>query len=75
LFDQIAFARFIHLFIFRYDVTTYNLFEVTISPKKLFLQREKEHCAIFIRAHFMWGLRLELGLSWGVRVRVGVRIR
>jgi len=23
---------------------------------KNILQREKEHCAIFIRAHFMWGL-------------------
>jgi len=51
---------------------------VTISPKKKYstsLQKEKEHCAIFIHEHFMWGLRLGLGLSWGVRVRAGVRIR
>jgi len=31
--------------------------------KKYFTEREKEHCAIFIRAHFMWGLRLGLVLS------------
>jgi len=28
---------------------------VTISPEKIVLQREKQHCAIFIRAHIMWG--------------------
>jgi len=39
---------------------------VTISPEKIILQREKERCAIFIRAHFMWGLQIRLGLSWGV---------
>jgi len=27
--------------------------EVTISPEKIILQKEKEHCAIFIHAHFM----------------------
>jgi len=48
---------------------------VTISSEKVILQIEKEHCAIFICAHFMWGLQLGLGLIWGVRVRVGVRIR
>jgi len=32
------------------------------SGKKI-LQREKELCTIFIHAHFMWGLRLGLGLS------------
>jgi len=37
--------------------------EVTISPGKITLQIEKEHCAIFIRAHVIWGLRLGLGLS------------
>jgi len=26
---------------------------VTISLEKIILQREKEHCAIFIRAHFI----------------------
>jgi len=31
--------------------------------EKKILQRKKEHCAIFIRAHFMWGLRLVLGLG------------
>jgi len=30
--------------------------------KKVFY-KEKEHCAIFIHAHFMWGLQLRLGLS------------
>jgi len=34
---------------------------VTISPEKIILQREKEHCAIFIRARFICGLRLGLG--------------
>jgi len=48
---------------------------VTISLEKIILQGEKEHCAIFSSAHFLWGLQLGLGLSWGVRVRVGVRIR
>jgi len=43
--------------------------------KKIILQREKEHCTIFICVHLIWGLRLGLGLSWGVRVRVGIRIR
>jgi len=38
-------------------------YEVTISPEKIILQREKEHCAIFICAHFIWSLRLGLGLS------------
>jgi len=47
---------------------------VTISPEKLFY-REKRALRYSHRAHFMWGLRLGLGLSWGVRVRVGVRIR
>jgi len=32
-------------------------------------QREKEQCAIFIRTHFIRGLLLGLGLSWGVSVR------
>jgi len=41
--------------------------------RKNYFTEKNEHCAIFIRAHFMWGLRLGLGLSWGVRVRVGVR--
>jgi len=50
-------------------------FEVTISAEKIILQREKEHCAIFIRAHFTWSLRLGLGLSWGGRVRAWIRIR
>jgi len=35
---------------------------VTNSSEKKFY-REKEHCAIFIHAHFMWGLQLGLGLS------------
>jgi len=48
---------------------------VTISPEKIILQREKEHCAIFIPAHFMCCLRLGLDLSWGVRVRDEIRIR
>jgi len=48
---------------------------VTVSLQKLILWKEKEHCAIVIHAYFMWGLLLELGLSWGVRVKVGVRIR
>jgi len=39
------------------------IFEVTILPEKIILQREKEYCAVFICAHLMWGLRLELGLS------------
>jgi len=43
--------------------------------ENIILRREKEHCAIFIHANFMWGLRLGLGLSWGVRIRVGVRFR
>jgi len=45
------------------------------STGKIILQREKEHCATFICTYFMWGLWLGLGLSWGVRVRIGVRIR
>jgi len=32
--------------------------EVTISPEKVISCREKEHCFIFIRAYFMWGLWL-----------------
>jgi len=28
---------------------------VTISPEKIILQREKQHCTIFISAHFMRG--------------------
>jgi len=48
---------------------------VTISPEKIILQEEKKHCAIFICTQFMWGLQLGLGLSWGVRVRVGIGIR
>jgi len=47
---------------------------VTISPEKITLQREKEHCAIFIHAHFMWGLQLGLGLSKGVRVGLSNRL-
>jgi len=35
-------------------------YEVTISPEKIILQREKEQCAIFIRAFIMWSLRLGL---------------
>jgi len=57
------------------DIPAYNHFKVTNSPEKIILQREKEHCAIFILTRFIVGLRLRLGLSWGVRVRVGVRIR
>jgi len=40
-----------------------------ISPEKIILQREKEHCTIFIRTHFMWGLRLGLGLGLGNRLK------
>jgi len=32
--------------------------EVTISLEKIILRREKEHCAIFICAYFIWDLRL-----------------
>jgi len=32
------------------------------TGKNYFTER-KDHCAIFIHAHFMWGLRLGLGLS------------
>jgi len=39
--------------------------EVTISLEKKFY-KEKEHFAIFIRAHFMWGIR-----KGGVRLVVG----
>jgi len=46
-----------------------------ISPEKIIniTWGEKEHCAIFIHAHFMRGLQLGLGLSWGVRVEVRIR--
>jgi len=47
---------------FQISVSAYIYNEVTISPKKLYYG-EKEHCATFIRAHLMWGLRLGLGLS------------
>jgi len=40
-----------------------NIFGMTISPEKIILQKEKEHCAIFICAQFMWDLWLGLGLS------------
>jgi len=36
---------------------------VTISPEKIIFQREKEHCATLIHAHFMWSLRLGLWLG------------
>jgi len=45
-----------------YDFCINIIYEVTISPEKLFY-RKKEHCTVFIRAQFIWGLRLELGLS------------
>jgi len=35
----------------------YSTNGVTISSEKFILQREKEHCAIFICVHFMWDLR------------------
>jgi len=40
--------------------------------EKIILQREKEHCSIFIRTYLMWSLRLGLGLSWGVELRLGL---
>jgi len=64
-----------------YQCLTSELFELQhmvlsdyFIGKKI-LQREKEHCAILICAHFMWGLWLRLRLSWDVRVRVGVSVR
>jgi len=42
------------------------LIAVTISDftgKNYITDREKEHCTIFIRVCFMWGLQLGLGLS------------
>jgi len=51
-----------------------NINGVTISPEKIILQREKEHCAIFIHTLYV-GFTGWLRLSWGVRVRVVVRIR
>jgi len=41
------------------------------TEKKLFY-REKDHCAIFIRIHFMWDLRFRVGAKLRFRVRVGV---
>jgi len=41
---------------------------MTISPEKFTLRREKEHSDIFIRAYFMWGLWLRLGLGLGNRL-------
>jgi len=43
------------------NLNTDFLYGMTISPEKIILQREKEHRAIFIRAHCMRGLRLGLG--------------
>jgi len=40
---------------------------VTISPEKIILWREKEHCTKCIRALFMWGLRLGLWLGFTSR--------
>jgi len=39
-----------------------GIFEVTISPEHIILQREKKHCTIFICAQFMWAWGLQLGL-------------
>jgi len=47
---------------FHRSVSVYIYNGVTISPKKLYYG-EKEHCATFIRAYFMWGLWLGLGQS------------
>jgi len=44
------------------------LYRVTISLGKIILQREKEHCAIFICPYFMSGLQLGLGLGVGNRL-------
>jgi len=41
--------------------------KVTISLEKIILQGEKEQCAIYICKHFIWGLQLGLGLSWGIK--------
>jgi len=43
-----------------------KIFELTISLEIIpdfTVEREKEHCAIFIHAHLIWGLQLGLGLS------------
>jgi len=36
--------------------------------EKNYITEIKEHCAIFICAYFMWGLRLGLGLGLGNRL-------
>jgi len=46
-------------------------YKVTISPKIFY--RENKSIALYSSTHFMWGLRLGLGLSCDISVRVGVR--
>jgi len=46
---------------------------VTITPKNIY-KSLKEQSTIFIHTHLIWGLWLEFGPGWGVRVRVGVRM-
>jgi len=39
--------------------------KVTISLQKIILQREKEHCTIFINAYFKVGFMVRLGAKLG----------
>jgi len=54
----------------------YLEYEVTISAENIILQREKEHCAIFIHPHLIWGLPVySLGLGQAEVFEFGLGLR